>query len=342
MKDEKHATAFTVEVVIEIPQGSRNKFEWDEARRVIRLDRRIPGAVSYPAHYGSVPGTLAVDGDPLDALVLAEGRLYPGVWLTARPIGVGWVRDNGQLEPKLLCVPDADASAAPLGNITDVPALLLEEIGQFFDVYKLLEPTRDRHMERWGNRNEAHKTIRKARKAYRKANATFRDTTNQNSSRSFEAGSAHQLVKLLCDRNTTLGIAESCTGGLIASAIAATDGAGDCFRGAIVAYDAAVKYDLLGVTPGADVINKPAAQAMATGARRLLGADIGLATTGVIGPDSTEGQPVGTIWIGIACEDEHPVANRINIEHHDPATIRALAASDAMQLLAHHMNRTRQ
>ena len=66
------------------------------------------------------------------------------------------------------------------------------------------------------------------------------------------------------------------------------------------------------------------------------------ATTGVIGPDSTEGQPVGTIWIGIACEDEHPVANRINIEHHDPATIRALAASDAMQLLTHHMNHTRQ
>ena len=103
---------------------------------------------------------------------MAEGPLYPGVWLTARPIGVGWVSGNCQLEPKILCVPDADPGSDAMQNLDDVPDLLLEEIGQFFDVYKVLEPTRYRHMERWGRRKEARRTIRETQKAHRKHTET--------------------------------------------------------------------------------------------------------------------------------------------------------------------------
>jgi len=155
----------TVEVVIEIPQGSRNKFEWDEKLSVIRLDRRIPGAVSFPTHYGFVPRTLAPDGDPIDALVLAEPPLYPGVWLTARPIGVGWLADDGILEPKILCVPQNDPGAASIRKLDDLPPLVLREIEQFFDVYKLLEPGKHTRFARWGGRKEAAGAIEKAREA---------------------------------------------------------------------------------------------------------------------------------------------------------------------------------
>ena len=82
MKDEKHATAFTVEVVIEIPQGSRNKFECDDELHAMRLDRRIPSAASFPTTYAFVPNTRAADGDALDALVVIDGPVYPGVHVT--------------------------------------------------------------------------------------------------------------------------------------------------------------------------------------------------------------------------------------------------------------------
>src|SRR5947207_15800267 len=103
-----------VDVMIEVPRGSRNKYEWDPDARVIRLDRRIPSAASFPADYGFVPETCASDSDPLDALVLMDGPVYPGVWISARPIGVAWVVDDGKRQPKLVCVPADDPAAEHL------------------------------------------------------------------------------------------------------------------------------------------------------------------------------------------------------------------------------------
>jgi nicotinamide-nucleotide amidase len=105
--------------------------------------------------------------------------------------------------------------------------------------------------------------------------------------------------RLLLDAGLTLGLAESVTGGLVGARITAVPGASEWFRGSIVSYDASVKHRLLGVPEG-PVVSEQAAMAMATGATRALGADVGLAVTGVAGPAETEGQPVGTVWMGLA------------------------------------------
>lgn len=92
-------------VVIEIPRGSRNKYEIDHENSRVFLDRRLFTATTYPADYGFVPDTLAGDGDPLDALVLLDDPVYPGVWVEARPVGVLYMRDEAGEDAKLICVP---------------------------------------------------------------------------------------------------------------------------------------------------------------------------------------------------------------------------------------------
>jgi nicotinamide-nucleotide amidase len=109
--------------------------------------------------------------------------------------------------------------------------------------------------------------------------------------------------RLLLEAGLTLGVAESVTGGLVGARITAVPGASEWFRGSIVSYDANVKYRLLDVPEG-PVVSEEAAIAMATGATRALGADVGLAVTGVAGPAEAEGQPVGTVWMGLAIEGE--------------------------------------
>ena len=111
------------------------------------------------------------------------------------------------------------------------------------------------------------------------------------------------VAGLLRARGLSLAVAESLTGGLVGARITAVPGASDFFRGAIVSYDSAVKRDLLGV-PDGPVVSEVAAKAMAAGAARVLGADVGLAVTGVAGPTEQDGQPVGTVWLGLAMAGE--------------------------------------
>ena len=106
------------------------------------------------------------------------------------------------------------------------------------------------------------------------------------------------VLDLLRDRGLTLGLAESVTGGLVAARLTAVPGASTVLRGGVVSYASAVKFDLLGVTPG-PVVTASAAAEMAVGAARILGADVGLALTGVAGPDEQDGQPVGTLHVGL-------------------------------------------
>jgi nicotinamide-nucleotide amidase len=107
------------------------------------------------------------------------------------------------------------------------------------------------------------------------------------------------VLELLCGQNLTLGVAESLTGGLVGARLAAVPGAGDAFKGSIVSYDTSVKRSVLGVT-AERVVSGECAKEMAEAARRVLGADVGLSITGVAGPDEQEGQPVGTVWFGVA------------------------------------------
>jgi len=129
-----------VDVVVEIPRGSRNKYEMDKDRGVIRLDRRLFSATFYPADYGYIPDTLGEDGDPLDALVLLDDPTFPGCWVTARPVGVFWMEDDKGPDAKIICVPAGDPRWEHVSEIEDVPESLRAEIEQFFVVYKMLEP----------------------------------------------------------------------------------------------------------------------------------------------------------------------------------------------------------
>ena len=115
-------------VVIEIPRGSRNKYEIDHEGGRVFLDRRLFTATTYPADYGFVPDTLAGDGDPLDALVLLEDPVYPGVWVEARPIGVLYMRDEAGEDAKLICVPPKEPRWAKVDDIEDLTPQLRAEI----------------------------------------------------------------------------------------------------------------------------------------------------------------------------------------------------------------------
>jgi inorganic pyrophosphatase len=138
--DTEDARATAVEVVIEVPRGSRNKYEFDHERHVMHLDRRLFSATVYPADYGFVPDTLAEDGDPLDALVLLEEPVFPGCWVRARPIGIFWMEDEKGPDAKVICVPLGDPRWDQVRDLGDMPAHLRNEIHHFFDVYKALEP----------------------------------------------------------------------------------------------------------------------------------------------------------------------------------------------------------
>jgi inorganic pyrophosphatase len=126
-------------VFIEIPQGSRNKYEFDVELGAIVLDRRLFTSMSYPADYGFVEDTLAEDGDPLDALVLVGEPTFPGCRIRVRVLGVFHMEDEKGPDDKVICVPLSEPSWVRASDIHDVPSELRNEIEHFFQVYKDLE-----------------------------------------------------------------------------------------------------------------------------------------------------------------------------------------------------------
>src|SRR4051794_15238606 len=153
----------TVDVVVEIPRGSRNKYEYDHDRGVMRLDRRLFSATVYPADYGFIPDTLAEDDDPLDAIVLLEEPTFPGCWITARPIGVFLMTDDKGPDAKIVCVPAGDPRWGDVSDIGDVPELYRMEIEHFFEVYKTLEPGKHSETSGYDGVDAAWKEIEAAR-----------------------------------------------------------------------------------------------------------------------------------------------------------------------------------
>lgn len=152
-----------VEVVIEVPRGSRNKYEFDHHRHVMHLDRRLFSATVYPVDYGFIPDTLAEDGDPLDALVLLEDPVFPGCWVSARPVGIFWMEDEKGPDAKIICVPLGDPRWDHVRDLADMPIYLRSEIHHFFDVYKTLEPGKSTSTKGFEDREAALGEIAAAR-----------------------------------------------------------------------------------------------------------------------------------------------------------------------------------
>ena len=128
-----------VNVVVEIPQGSRNKYEIDKHTGMFKLDRVLYSAVHYPGDYGLMPRTLSDDGDPLDVLVLVKEPTFAGCVISCRPLGLLRMRDGGDLDEKIIAVATRDPLRAGLFDIADLPSHMLREIEHFFQVYKDLE-----------------------------------------------------------------------------------------------------------------------------------------------------------------------------------------------------------
>ena len=150
-------------VFVEIPAGSRNKYEWDDELEAIALDRRLFTAMAYPADYGFVLGTMAEDDDPLDALVLTSDPTFPGCRIRVRLVGVFHMSDEKGPDEKLLCVPLGDPAFERIRDIHDVSAELRDEIEHFFQRYKDLEPSKRTETRGWGNRDDAEKILEDAR-----------------------------------------------------------------------------------------------------------------------------------------------------------------------------------
>jgi len=151
-----------IEMIVEVPQGSRNKYEMDHETGRIRLDRMLFTSTRYPLDYGFIPGTLAEDGDPLDALVMLDEPTFPGCYVLARPVAVFWMSDEHGPDAKILAVPAHDPRAAGIRDLSDVPAYLTAEIGHFFDIYKEIEPGKGTDVRGWQDRASAEEVIEEA------------------------------------------------------------------------------------------------------------------------------------------------------------------------------------
>ncbi len=174
-KSKKVQNNITLTVMIEIPKGSRNKYEYDKKKHQIVFDRMLFSSVHYPSDYGFVPNTLARDGDPLDALVLVWEPTFPGCIIEARPVGLFKMWDEKGEDDKLLCVPIHDPLWNHLKTLKDVPPHLLKEIEHFFQVYKDLEEKKT-GVEGWHDLKKALSIIEESRDRFKKAGgkSTFR------------------------------------------------------------------------------------------------------------------------------------------------------------------------
>lgn len=151
-----------VEVVIEVPKGSRNKYEIDHDSGEVWLDRLLFTATRYPADYGFFPNTLAEDGDPLDVLLLGDEPTFPGVHVWARPVASFLMTDEAGPDAKVMCVPAGDHRWDHLKDLEDLPTHLRSEIHHFFEIYKALEPGKDTDIGRWIDRDATKQLIREA------------------------------------------------------------------------------------------------------------------------------------------------------------------------------------
>ena len=140
--------------VVEIPKGTRNKYEYDPHLGGIKFDRLLMSAATYPSDYGYIRGTIGADGDPLDALVCLHEPTFPGCLIPVKPVGMFKMRDEKGVDDKIICVPLHDPYWNSAEELEDLPLLLRQEIEQFFSIYKALEG-KDVRIDGWSPRAEA-------------------------------------------------------------------------------------------------------------------------------------------------------------------------------------------
>jgi inorganic pyrophosphatase len=153
----RNAVAF-----VEIPGGSRNKYEYDPELGGLVLDRRLFTSMAYPADYGFLEGTLGEDGDPLDVLVLVAEPTFPGCRIRVRPVGVFHMEDEKGPDDKVLCVPVGDPSSERIQDVADLADELRDEIEHFFRRYKELEHKKTETYG-FGSRQDAERLVVEAR-----------------------------------------------------------------------------------------------------------------------------------------------------------------------------------
>ncbi len=158
---------YELNCIVEIPKGSRNKYEYDPELGAIKLDRFISASVVYPTDYGYIPDTLAPDGDPLDVLVCVSEPTFPGCVVVAKAVGVFQMSDEKGPDDHVVCVPCDDPGWNSYEDVDDLPAQLRAEIGHFFSVYKDLDPDRHSEVGGWAGRDAALELVEKTRRAFR-------------------------------------------------------------------------------------------------------------------------------------------------------------------------------
>ncbi len=166
---KKKKDEFTITIIVEIPKGSRNKYEFDKEKKMIKFDRMLFSAVHYPSDYGFIVDTLAQDGDSLDALVLVWEPTFPCCVIEARPVGLFKMWDEKGPDEKILCVPLFDPLWNHIENLKEVPPHLLKEIEHFFSIYKELEEKKT-GVEGWEDKEAAIKVIKEAQQRYKELN----------------------------------------------------------------------------------------------------------------------------------------------------------------------------
>jgi inorganic pyrophosphatase len=158
----------TFACIIEIPKGSRNKYEWDHERDALVLDRFLFSSVVYPTDYGFIPETLGLDGDPLDVMVCVSEATFPGCMIDVKPIALFRMEDDKGVDDKVLCVPLSDPGWNDKEKLEDLAKPLRDEISHFFSIYKDLEQ-KAVTVDGWYSRDDAIKEIGESRKRYRES-----------------------------------------------------------------------------------------------------------------------------------------------------------------------------
>jgi inorganic pyrophosphatase len=155
-----------VNAIVEIPTGSRIKYEIDHETGLVHVDRVLFSPFHYPAEYGFIPSTLAPDGDPCDVLVLINGATYPGVVIKARPVGVLRMHDDKGQDDKVLCVAADDPNYQHVNDLKDLPPHFMKEVEHFFLTYKDLEE-KDVHTDGWEGREAALAFVKQCIEAHK-------------------------------------------------------------------------------------------------------------------------------------------------------------------------------
>jgi inorganic pyrophosphatase len=154
------------DVLVEIPKGSRNKYEWDHERERLVLDRFLFSSVVYPTDYGFIPDTLSLDGDPLDVMICVSEPTFPGCTIDVKPIALFRMEDDQGVDDKVLAVPLSDPGWNEMETLDDLPRQLRDEIQHFFSHYKDLEQKTVK-VDGWYSREDAIEEIDASRKRFR-------------------------------------------------------------------------------------------------------------------------------------------------------------------------------